>query len=68
MVRTHLDRAVVAVRGKGDDADAAPPLDEQVEGEPALEHRAGGAVGGVDQGAFHLRPGRRAAGVHDTRA
>ena len=47
--------------------DAAPAFDDQVEGEPALEHRAGGAVGGVDQGPLDLGAGGGAAGVDDPR-
>ncbi len=45
--------------------DAAPALDDEVEGEPPLEHGARRAVGGVDQGPLDLGARRRAAGVHD---
>ena len=50
--------------GSARHADAAPALDEQVEGEPALEHGAGRLEGGVDQGPLDLGSGGGAAGVH----
>ena len=54
-------------RGQRGHPHAAAALDDEVEGEPALEHGAGRAVGGVDQGPLHLGPGGGAAGVHDPR-
>ena len=62
----HLDVVGPGTEGRQrGHADAAAALDDQVEREPALEHGAGRAVGGVDQGPFHLGARRRATGVHD---
>ena len=70
MVRTHLDRAVTApsTGRQGHNAGATAILDQQIEREPTLEHRAGRAVGGVDEGPFHLCAGGGAARVHDRAA
>ena len=68
VVGPHLDRAAGATGRQRQDADAAPTLDEEVEGEPAFEHRAGRTVGGVDERPLHLGPRCRAAGVDDPRA
>ena len=61
----HLDRAVTAPGRQGAHPDAAPALDQEIEGEPPLEHRAGRAERGVDEGPLDLGPGGGAAGVHD---
>ena len=63
MVGPYLHRR--AGRRQGGHADAAPVFQQQVQGEPAFEHCAGRAVGGVDQGPLHLRPGGGAPGVDD---
>ena len=65
MVGLHRHRAVAAAGREGQHAGAAAPFDQQVEGEPALEHGAGRPVGGVDECPLHLGPGGGAAGVHD---
>ena len=66
--RPHLDRLGAGrARWQGAHAHAAAALGEQLEREPALEHRAGRAVGGVDQRALDLGAGGGAPGVHDTR-
>ena len=57
-----------APRGQGRDPDAAPTLNQEIEGEPPLEHGAGRSVGGVDQRPLHLGAGGGAAGVHDAGA
>ena len=44
---------------------APAALDDQVEGEPALEHGRRGLADGVDQGPLDLGAGRRPAGVDD---
>ena len=54
-------------RWQGAHPDAAATVDEQLEREPALEHRAGRAVGGVDQRTLHLGAGGGTAGVDDAR-
>ncbi len=58
----HLHRR--AVRGQRSHPDAAPVLDQQIQGEPALQHRTRGGIGGIDQGPFDLSPRGRPAGVH----
>ena len=67
MIGSHLDRAAGATGRQRQHADTAPALDEEVEGEPAFEHRAGRTVGGVDQRSLHLRPRGRPARVDDPR-
>jgi len=71
MVRPHSDRAVTApapaAGRQGHNAGATTTLDQEIEREPTLEHRAGRAVGGVDEGPFHLCAGGGAARVHDAR-
>ncbi len=66
VVGPHLHHATGA-GWQGAHPHAAAALDQQIEGEPALEHGAGRAVGGVDEGPLHLRPRGGAAGVHDAR-
>jgi hypothetical protein len=55
------------VRRQRRHADAAPALNQEVEGEPPLQHRARRAIGGVDQGPLDLGPRGRAAGVDHPR-
>ena len=55
------------VRRQGHDAPAPSVLDEEIEGEPALEHGPGRLVGGIDQCPLHFGAGRRPSGVHDAR-
>ena len=67
MVGPHLDGTAAAAGRQGPHAHAAAALDQEIEGEPAFEHGAGRAVGGVDEGALDLRAGGGATGVHDAR-
>ncbi len=62
MVGTHLHQRTR--RWCRDDADAPPALDQQIEGEPAFEHRAGRSPGRLHQGPLHLGAGRRTPRVH----
>ncbi len=66
MVGPHLDRG--AVGRQRQHADAATTFNEEVEGEPPLEHRAGRPVGGVDQRPLDLGPRCGTAGVDHPRA
>ena len=54
--------------GRASTPRAAAALHEEIEREPALEHGAGRAVGGVDEGPLDLGAGGGAAGVHDAGA
>ena len=66
--RTSTGPAVAAASGRqGQHARAAAALDQEVEREPSLEHRAGRAVGGGDERPLHLGTGGGTAGVHDAR-
>ena len=52
---------------QGHDATAPSALDEEIEGEPALEDGPRRPVGGIDQRPLHLGSGRRPSGVHHAR-
>ena len=66
MVGPDLDRRTLRRQRRHPDATAG--LDDEVEREPPLEHRARGAVRGVDQGALHFGACGGAAGVDHPRA
>ena len=57
----------VARRVEGHDAAAAATLDDQVEGEPVLEHGRGREADGVHQRPLDLGAGRGTAGVNHAR-
>ena len=61
------DLDALAVLVDGEDADAAPTVDEQVEGERALEQHRSRLSHGIDQRPFDLHPRGGTARVEDAR-